>query len=101
MASKVLKDKVCPASLETRVPTVRTLKFTRPMQFYPSWRCYHTPKCATYVLVSVNSLSSMAAVVGVHWCRSEGPSQLLVPLLWRPISVLAPIFWVNGQSPTY
>ena len=47
--TKVMRDRLCPPSLETRVPTVQTPNWSRPTGFYPAWRCYHTPKCATYI----------------------------------------------------
>ena len=31
----------------TSTPTGSTPNWSRPMGLYPSWRCYHTPKCAT------------------------------------------------------
>ena len=92
---------MCIPPLGTSVPTVRTPNWSRPMGFYPSWRCYHTPKCATYVCVCLTSRPIVAAMDGLCCCRTEGPSQELVPLLWRPISVLAPNLWVNSESPTY
>ena len=66
MASKVLKDKVCPPSLATRVPTVGTPNWSRPMGFYPSWWCYPTPKCATYICMCLTSLPWVAAIIGPH-----------------------------------
>ena len=51
MTSKVLSGKVCPPSLGTSAPTVRTLDWSRPMGFYRSLPGYHTPKCATYVFM--------------------------------------------------
>ena len=34
MTSKVMRDKVCPPSLGTSVPTVRTPHWSRPIGFY-------------------------------------------------------------------
>ena len=49
----------------------------------------------------LTSLLSVVAIIGLHCCRTKGPSQLLVPLLWRQISVLAPNLLRKGKSPTY
>ena len=59
-------DKVCPPFLGRVAPTVRTPNWSRPMAFYPSWRCYHTTRCATYVCMCLTSLPSMAAIIGLH-----------------------------------
>ena len=60
MTSKVFGGKVCPSSLGTSVPTVRTPDWSRPMGFYPSLQGYHTPICATYVCMCLTSLPSVA-----------------------------------------
>ena len=60
MTSKVLCSKVCPASLGTSVPTVRTPDWCRPMGFYPSLPGYHTPRFATYVCMFLTSLPGVA-----------------------------------------
>ena len=91
-----VEKKVCIPSLGTGVPTVKT-----PNWSYSSWRCYHTPKCATHACMCLTSPRRVAAINGLCCCRTEGASQVLVPLLWRPISVLAPNLWGNGKSPTY
>ena len=46
---------MCPPSLGTGVPTVRTPDWSRPMGFYPSLLGYNTPKCATYVCMCLTS----------------------------------------------
>ena len=66
MASKVLKDKVCPPSLGTSVPTVGSPNWSRPIGQYRCWRRYLTPKCATYVSVCPSSHPSVAAIIGFH-----------------------------------
>ena len=66
MASKVLRDKVCPPFLGTSMPMVRTPNWSRLMGLDPAWRCYHTPKCATYACVCLTSLPSVAAIIGLH-----------------------------------
>ena len=58
--------KVSPPSLGTTVPTGRTPNWSRPMGFYPSWRCYHTPNCATYICVCLTSVPSVTAIIGLH-----------------------------------
>ena len=42
------------------------LTLSRPMGFYPSWRWYHTPKCATYVCMCLTSFPRVAAIIGLH-----------------------------------
>ena len=39
MASKVMKDKVCPPSLGTSVPTIRSPNWSGPMGFYRAQPC--------------------------------------------------------------
>ena len=39
MASKELRDTVCPPSLGTSLPIVRTLKWSRPMEHYRANSC--------------------------------------------------------------
>ena len=58
----------------------------------------NTPKCATFVVYVSHSLSPGKASHCLHWCRTQGPRQLLWPLLWRPIYVLAPILGVDGNN---
>ena len=101
--STLLRDKPTHAGMHRAKspPTVRTPNWSRPMEFYPSWRCYHTPKCATYVCVCLTLHPSVADIISLHSCLIQSPSQLLVPIIWRAISVLAPILRVNGKSPTY
>ena len=62
------------------------------------YRVYHTPMCATYVCVCLTSLPSVAPGDRAS-LMSEGPNQVLLPLLWRPISVLAPILGGRRQEP--
>ena len=64
-SSQVMKGKVCPLSLHRSVPTVTTPNWSSPRGFYPSLRCYHPPKCATYVCVCLTSLPSVAAIIGL------------------------------------
>ena len=81
MVSKVLRSKVCPPSLGTSVPTVRTRNWSTTIGFYPAKPCltvlYHTPKCTMYVFVCLTSLPGVAAASCLHVCRTEGPSHLL------------------------
>ena len=58
-----------------------------------------TPKCATYVCVCLTSLPGVAPGDRASLMSDEGPSQVLVPLLWRPISVLAPILGGRRLKP--
>ena len=57
---------MCPPCFGSSVPTVRTPTWFRPLGFYLSWQCYHTPKCATYVSVCLTSLRSVAAIISLH-----------------------------------
>ena len=66
MTSKVLRSEVCPPSLGTSVLTLRTPNWCRPVGFYPSRRCYHTPECATFFRVCLTSLPSVAASLSLH-----------------------------------
>ena len=56
------------------------------------YRVYHTPMCAMYVCVCITSLPGVAP-------GDKGPNQVLLPLLWRQISVLAPILGGRRQKP--
>ena len=50
-AREVMRDKVCPPSLGTSVPTVWTPEWSRAMGFHPAKPCLAVlpyPKCATY-----------------------------------------------------
>ena len=76
------------------MPTVRTPDWSRLVVVYSSWRCYHTPRYATYVFVFLTSIPRLAAIIGLYECRTEPPSQL-----WPPISVLAPNLWGKRQTP--
>ena len=65
----------------------------------PYW-VYHTPMCATYVCVCLTSLPGVAP--NSMGLADVGPKVLVisVPLLWRPISVLAPILGGRRQKPS-
>ena len=66
--STLLRDKPAEAGMHRAKgpPTVRTPNWSRPMEFYPSWRCYHTPTCATYVCVCLIFHPSVAAIISLH-----------------------------------
>ena len=92
---------MCQPSLGTSVPTVRTPKWSKLMGFYPSWRCYHTPKCATYVCVCLPSLPGVGSLSGF---AEVGQTVLIryyyhffgAQFLCWPLS-----FGEDGKSPTY
>ena len=49
--------------------------------------------------LSVPRMSVSVSLPGV--APRESPSHVLLPLLWRPLSVLAPFLGEDGKSPTY